>query len=200
MAAAKIPTIDEVKHCLSLRKQIRADVASEAAAAAAAQPVFADKPDTCTDDSDAQSEEILSHVFESFSKSGIPSALAVKCIDKIAASMSCTQHSIDKLKNFYLSPGTIHSEEPEHAADEMDTHVGACKRPLSISSHGDEDDLEWTARFYDSTNFPSNFLEEEEDDLTPCIAEQSHIFSEEFDAPEEVPCLHKRMTKKTKSA
>ena len=77
-------------------------------------------------------------------------------------------------------PGIVQPDEPEHGSDEMDTHIGACKRPLSVSSQGnpadgDENDLEWIARFYDSTIFPSNFLEEEDEDLTPCIPEQSHI-------------------------
>jgi len=199
-AAAKIPTTEVIKQCFVLRKKIRADIIVEQAAKDAE-----DKPDTCTDDTDTSPEELLSNVFESFHRSDMPIEMAKKYIRKIASSIGCSQQSLQKLEEFYFTPGVFQFEESENG--EMDTQMGAIKRPLSPPlsvaasesgsgdvEHSNADDLEWCERFKSPTNFPAEGLEEDE---VPCMQPASTISSEDFEMAEETPCLSRRLFSKT---
>ena len=192
--------VGNLKAAFAIKSAVKAIIVEEQSA------MQEDKPDTCTDDLPDTDDNYLALILESFNRAGMHPALAEKNFNHIATKFSCSAEIINKMKSFFLSPGTL-DPASNAGTERMDETVGPCKRPASpedsdLESVGDDDEGNHPDDFEIVVPTQPNpfaaLVAEEVEEETPVIGATTPS-SEEF-VSEAVPCLATRKRGKLNKA
>ena len=186
---------------LAIKSEIRDIIAAEALAE---QQQNQDKEDTTTDDL-PDDDAMVSLILESFVRARMTPQLAAQHIDHVASKFCCSPNAVEHMKTFFLSPGVL---DPAPAVDQMDTSVGAMKRPIesdpsSEADFGDDhhpDDFEVDSCPQFSPQVGLEDLHSEDEEETPTVAPGNTTPSSEDFLAESCPVPNRRKKGKFNAA